>query len=439
AGLLPPLEKGQPLDLDVMTATQKFSSPPARYTEASLVKKLEELGIGRPSTYAPTISTVQKRGYVIKEDRMGRERSFTVLTLKAGKVSSEVRTETYGSEKAKMFPSDIGTVVTDFLVQHFPVIMDYHFTANVEKDFDEIANGHIEWERMIKKFYGPFHKQVEQTEKHGERATGERVLGNEPKTGLAVIARIGRFGPLVQINGKNEDDKPRYAKLRSGQRLETISLEEALDLFKMPRNLGSYEGEDIVIGIGRFGPYARHGSLFASLSKEDDPYTIELSRAVELVEAKRQAERERMIKVFPTRDDVQVLKGRWGPYLVVEGRNYRIPKDTIPEQLSLEDCLEIAATSKPSGKVRKVKAAGKTQTAPVRKAASRKPAARKSTTAAKKPAAKKTTVKKTTTSKSSTKAPASSTPTKAVKKTATKKAAPKKATAKKATKTARRG
>ena len=439
AGLLPPLEKGQPLDLDVMTATQKFSSPPARYTEASLVKKLEELGIGRPSTYAPTISTVQKRGYVIKEDRMGRERSFTVLTLKAGKVSSEVRTETYGSEKAKMFPSDIGTVVTDFLVQHFPVIMDYHFTANVEKDFDEIANGHIEWERMIKKFYGPFHKQVEQTEKHGERATGERVLGNEPKTGLAVIARIGRFGPLVQINGKNEDDKPRYAKLRSGQRLETISLEEALDLFKMPRNLGSYEGEDIVIGIGRFGPYARHGSLFASLSKEDDPYTIELSRAVELVEAKRQAERERMIKVFPTRDDVQVLKGRWGPYLVVEGRNYRIPKDTIPEKLSLEDCLEIAATSKPSGKVRKVKAAGKTQTAPVRKAASRKPAARKSTTAAKKPAAKKTTVKKTTTSKSSTKAPASSTPTKAVKKTATKKAAPKKATAKKATKTARRG
>ena len=437
AGLLPPLEKGQPLDLDVMTATQKFSSPPARYTEASLVKKLEELGIGRPSTYAPTISTVQKRGYVIKEDRMGRERSFTVLTLKAGKVSSEVRTETYGSEKAKMFPSDIGTVVTDFLVQHFPVIMDYHFTANVEKDFDEIANGHIEWERMIKKFYGPFHKQVEQTEKHGERATGERVLGKEPKTGLAVIARIGRFGLLVQINGKNEEDKPRYVKLRSGQRLETISLEEALDLFKMPRNLGSHDGEDIVIGIGRFGPYARHGSLFASLSKEDDPYTIDLSRAVELVEAKRQAERERIIKVFPTRDDVQVLKGRWGPYLVVEGRNYRIPKDTNPEKLSLDDCLEIASTSKPSGKVRKVKSAGKQPSAPVRKAASRKPAARKSSgtsgSVATKTATKKTAAKKTTVSKSTAK-----TPVKAAKKTATKKAAPKKVAAKKASKTARR-
>lgn len=420
SGLLPPLVKGQSLQLDVMTATEKFSSPPARYTEASLVKKLEELGIGRPSTYAPTISTVQKRGYVIKEDRMGKERQFNVITLKNGKVSSEVKTETYGSEKSKMFPSDIGTVVTDFLVQNFPVIMDYNFTATVEKDFDEIANGHLEWARMIKKFYGPFHKSVEQTEKHSERATGERELGKEPKTGLTVIARIGRFGPLVQINGKNEDDKPRYAKLRSGQRLETITLEEALDLFKMPRNLGAYEGEDIVIGIGRFGPYARHGSLFASLPKEDDPYTIDLDRAIELVEAKKQAEREKLIKVFPERSDVQVLKGRWGAYLVVEGQNYRIPKDTVPEKLSLADCLDIAANSRPSGgKVRKFGAAKKSagnEKAPARKAAAKKPAARKAPASGSKTAASKS---KTTAAKKTVKKTA-------VKKTASKKTAPSK-------------
>jgi DNA topoisomerase-1 len=206
SGLLPPLEIGQHLDLDNITATEKFSSPPARYTEASLVKKLEELGIGRPSTYAPTISTVQKRGYVIKEDRMGKERRFTVVTLRKGKVNSEVKTETYGSEKSKLFPTDIGTVVTDFLVQHFPVILDYNFTATVEKEFDEISNGKLEWPRMIKKFYSPFHKLVEKTEKHGERATGERILGKDPASGKQVSARIGRFGPLVQISGDDEEE-----------------------------------------------------------------------------------------------------------------------------------------------------------------------------------------------------------------------------------------
>lgn len=354
SGLLPPLKEGQVIDLDNITATEKYTSPPARFTEASLVKKLEELGIGRPSTYAPTISTVQKRGYVIKEDRPGKERNFTVVTLRNGSVTSEVRLETYGSEKAKMFPSDIGTVVTDFLTQNFPVIMDYNFTATVEKDFDEIANGHLKWSKMIKQFYGPFHKSVEQTEKHSERATGERILGKDPKSGMEVIARIGRFGPLVQINGKSEDDKPRYAKLRSGQRLETITLEEALDLFKMPRQLGQYENEDVVIGIGRFGPYVRHASLFASLTKEDDPYTVELSRAIELIELKRTAERERVIRQFAERPDVQVLKGRWGPYLVVDGANYRIPKDKDAAALSLADCLDIAANSRPSGKVRKI-------------------------------------------------------------------------------------
>lgn len=403
SGLLPPLSIGQHLDMEQITATEKFSSPPARYTEASLVKKLEELGIGRPSTYAPTISTVQKRGYVVKEDRMGKERRFTVVTLKKGKVSSEVKTETYGSEKSKLFPTDIGTVVTDFLVQHFPVILDYNFTANVEKEFDEISNGRLEWAKMIRKFYGPFHLLVEKTEKHGERATGERVLGKDPASGKQVTARIGRFGPLVQISGDDEEEKPRYAKLRSGQRLETITLEEALDLFRMPRNLGQYEKEDVTIGIGRFGPYVKHGNLFASLGKEDDPYTIDLNRSVELIELKRKAERERIIRVYKERPDVQVLKGRWGPYLVVDGANYKIPKDKEAEKLTLAECLDIAENGSPSGKVKKL--AGKKQAEPVRSAAGAKPVARKaasastaakkkSTTAAKKAAPAKKTAKK---------------------------------------------
>ncbi len=396
SGLLPPLETGQKLDLDIMTASEKFSAPPARYTEASLVKKLEELGIGRPSTYAPTISTIQKRGYVIKEDRMGKERQFSVITLKNAKVSAEVKTETYGSEKSKMFPSDIGTVVTDFLVANFPVIMDYNFTATVEKDFDEIANGHLQWSKMIKKFYGPFHKSVEKTEKHSERATGERVLGKDPKTGKKVIARIGRFGPLVQISGEEEDEKPQFAKLRSGQRLETITLDEALDLFKMPRNLGKYEGEDVTIGIGRFGPYVKHVSLFASIPKDYDPYTIDFKTAVELIEGKRKAERERIIKIFNDRPDVKVLKGRWGPYLVVDGANYRIPKDKVAEKLSLDDCLEIAENTKPSGgRFKKGKARGKGETPSAQRAATAKPTARK-TVSKKSTAEKKSTAAKKT-------------------------------------------
>jgi len=422
SGLLPPLKIGQILDLDVMTATEKFTLPPARYTEASLVKKLEELGIGRPSTYAPTISTIQKRGYVVKEDRMGRERKFGVYTLKSGKVTAEVKTETHGTEKSKMFPSDIGTVVTDFLSQHFPVIMDYNFTATVEKDFDEISDGNMEWSKMIKKFYTPFHKSVEETEKNSERATGERELGTDPKSGNKVIARIGRFGPLVQINGNTEEDKPQYARLRSGQRLETITLEEALDLFKMPRNLGQYENVDITIGIGRFGPYAKMDGLFASLGKEDDPYTIDLDRAIELIEGKRKAERERVIKLFKEREDVQVLKGRWGPYLVVDGNNYRLPKDTEAEKLTLEECLEISENTKPSGK--KGRFAKKT---PFKAAAKKAPAKKKS---AKKVAPKKAAAVQPIAKK----APAKKTATKAApaKKTAAKKSVAKTAPAKKA-------
>ncbi|MFM7079030.1 MAG: DNA topoisomerase, partial [Bacteroidota bacterium] len=253
AGLLPPLKVGQVIDAKNITATEKFTYPPARYTEASLVKKMEELGIGRPSTYSPTISTIQKRGYVVKEDRPGRERVVKILSIQNEKVVAQNKIETTGAEKSKMFPTDIGTIVTDFLVQNFKDILDYNFTADVEKEFDEIAEGNLAWAKMIKEFYKPFHKTVEYAEKNTERATGERILGVDPASGKTVSARIGKFGPLVQIKADKDDENPRYSKLRSGQRLETITLEEALDLFKMPRNLGPFEEKDMVVGIGRFG------------------------------------------------------------------------------------------------------------------------------------------------------------------------------------------
>jgi DNA topoisomerase-1 len=372
SGLLPPVKVGQKLDADNITATERFSAPPARYTEASLVKKLEELGIGRPSTYAPTISTVQKRGYVVKEDRPGRERNFTVLTLKKGIVTAEVKTENYGSEKSKLFPTDIGTVVTDFLALNFPDIMDYNFTATVEKEFDEIANGNLQWGKMIKKFYGPFHKLVENTEKNSERATGERVLGVHPESGKKMIARIGRFGPLVQIGGETEDDKPQFARLRANQRLESITLEDALDLFKMPRNLGTYENNDVTIGIGRFGPYVKHDGLFVSIAKTDDPYTIDLDRSIELIEAKRKAERERVIKIFKERDDVQLLNGRWGPYLMADGKYFKLPKGADPHKMSFDDCLEVIGDGSTGRLPRGKKVAAKktaAKTAPAKKAA----------------------------------------------------------------------
>ncbi len=378
AGLLPPLKKGQELEVNNITATERFTSPPARYTEASLVKKLEELGIGRPSTYAPTISTVQKRGYVIKEDRPGKERKFTVLTLAKGSIKEEIREETYSSEKSKLFPTDIGTVVTDFLKENFEEIMDYSFTATVEKEFDEIAQGNIKWAKMIKDFYGPFHKTVTETEKNSERATGERILGVDPVSGKQVSARIGKFGPLVQMTNGGEDEKPQYARLRTGQRLETITLEEALDLFKMPRTIGQFEEDDVVIAIGRFGPYARHKGAFYSLTKTDDPYTVELDRAIEIIKNKRQADIERVIKTFRN-NEVQVLKGRWGPYLVVDAKNYRLPKGTEAETLTLEDCLEIAKNDKTGGRpARGAKVKPVVKTAAVKKAPAKKTAAKKS-------------------------------------------------------------
>ena len=344
-GILPPMKIGDALSMLECTATERFSYPPARYTEAMLVKKLEELGIGRPSTYAPTISTVQKRGYVLKEERQGKERHYHVLTLKSKKISAVVKTEITGAEKNKMFPTDIGMLVNDFLVANFKDILDFNFTAYVEKEFDDIANGELKWQKMIKEFYKPFHVTVETTEKEAVRVTGERFLGKDPASGMTVLVRVGRFGPMAQIGTPEEVEKPRYAKLRADQRLDQIGLEEALDLFKLPRKLGLFEEQEIMVSIGRFGPYIRLGDFFVSLKKEDDPYTVTYEKAVEQILEKRKSNAEKVIRSFPEDAEVQVLKGRWGPYIQYKGRNIRIPKDREPESLTLEQIHEIAVNT----------------------------------------------------------------------------------------------
>ncbi len=340
--MLPPLKVGETLSLDNITATERFSQHPPRYTEASLVKKLEELGIGRPSTYAPTISTIIKREYVAKEDREGKQRDFTSLVLAKGKIKDEVKKENYGAEKSKLFPTDIGTVVTDFLVQYFGNILDYNFTAKVEMEFDEIAEGMKKWENMLKNFYHPFHKEVEKTAEVAERPVGERILGDDPATGEPISVRIGRYGPYVQIGQTDAEEKPRYASLRKDQRIETITLEEALELFKLPRVVGQYEGGDMKVAIGKFGPYIQHNKAFYSLPKTDDPYTVVEERAIEIIEAKRKADREKVIKTFAENPDVQVLNGRWGPYIAIGKENVKIPKDKDAASLTLEECLELA-------------------------------------------------------------------------------------------------
>lgn len=348
--LIPPVQNGQVLDVKEITATERFTKASARYTEASLVKKLEELGIGRPSTYAPTISTIQKRGYVVKETREGVERAFSVYTLSEGAVTSERRTEIAGAEKNKLFPTDIGSVVTDFLTEHFSNILDYHFTAQVEKQFDDIADGQQEWHQMIDSFYKPFHETIERTTKESKRVTGERMLGSDPASGEPISVRIGRFGPMVQIgDSQNEEVKPRYAKLRPTQSIETITLEEALELFRLPRILGTFEEQDIKVAIGRFGPYVQHSGKFVSLKKEHDPYTISLDEAIVLIQEKRTADENKTIQVF-AEQDIQVLNGRYGPYLKKGKDNYKIPKDKSAAHLTLEDCLEIIGTAGPSKK-----------------------------------------------------------------------------------------
>jgi DNA topoisomerase-1 len=345
--MLPPLTKGQRLDLQEMTATERFSRPPARYTEASLVKKLEELGIGRPSTYAPTISTIQNRGYVVKEERDGKQRAFRVLTLKGSNITKEEKTENTGAERGKLFPTDIGAVVNDFLVQYFQGIVDFNFTANVEKQFDEIAQGMTEWTDMIRSFYTPFHKEVESTIQTADKATGERELGVHPENGKKVSVRIGRYGPFVQVGDTPTDDdkdnKPLYASLRNGQSIETITLEEGLELFKLPKKVGVFEDKDMTVAIGRFGPYIKHNSAFYSLPKDIDPHIVTEGQAIDLIIEKRKKDAEKLIKAFDEDPAVKVLNGRFGPYIEFGKLNVKIPKGKDPQTLTFEECKELAA------------------------------------------------------------------------------------------------
>ncbi len=344
-GLLPAVTVGEGVNRQDIIATERFSRPPARYVEASLVKKLEELGIGRPSTYAPTISTIQKRGYVEKVEREGTERKFVVLTLSNNVINSVTKSEITGRDRNKLTPTDIGVVVTDFLVDHFSRIMDYQFTAKVEEEFDHIAQGLEGWTDMIRSFYNPFHQNVTHTLETSERATGERELGVDPKTGKRVSARIGRFGPMIMLGGdeKEEGEKPSYASLKKEQSIQTITLEEALELFKLPRTIGEHEGEIVKANSGRFGPYVQIGKVFVSIPKEEDPMTITFERAIELMENKKIADASKVLKTFAEREDVQILDGRWGAYLKIGKNNYKLPKGTEIESLELEKCLEMAA------------------------------------------------------------------------------------------------
>jgi len=400
--ILPAVNVGQPIGMEEISATERFTGAPARYTEASLVKKLESLGIGRPSTYAPTISTIVKRNYVAKEVREGRERSYKIFLLKGGKISSEILTENTGAEKGKLYPTDIGMVVNDFLEKYFPQIMDYKFTAYVEEEFDEIAEGKLSWKKMLKEFYVPFHKNVIETEGSSERQSGEKILGKDPKSGRQVLVRIGRFGPMAQIGHQDDKEKPKYASLRKAQSIETITLEDALDLFKLPRTIGQYEGEDLIISIGRFGPYIKHKGVFISLPKTEDPYTVTLERiiefmkgprlprvvgqyegqdviaakgffgnylkygntnaslakrfdpflitlveAIEILKVKIQKDKEKHIKSWEEDRRVKVVHGRWGKPAVQSGKKYfSIPAGKDPLELELEECLVIAGIKK---------------------------------------------------------------------------------------------
>ncbi len=346
---LPALAAGEELAFTTITATERFSMPPMRYNEALLVKRLEELGIGRPSTYAPTITTIMTRGYVEKVSRPSQKRQYTQLTLSGANISAKTLSENYGSEKNRLAPTDIGMVVNDYLEAHFASIMDYNFTANVEKEFDRIADGDMTWSTMIDGFYAPFHSLVEDAEQTQiTRNSSARELGIDPQSGCLVKARIGRYGPMVEIEARNEDEKPRFASLKRGQLIEAITLEEALELFSLPRTVGQLDGEDVVIGIGRYGAYVRVGKKFASLAKGDDPYTISFERARELYEAqqKQAATASTPLKSFAEEPDMLVKNGRFGAYIAYKGKNYRLPKGAKPDTITLEECRKIVASSK---------------------------------------------------------------------------------------------
>ncbi len=351
---LPNLEVGLVMPYIQISATEKFTHYPPRYTEASLVKKLEELGIGRPSTYAPTISTIQQRGYVMKEERAGKERKYHVIHLEKGNIKETVNTEITGAEKGKLFPDNIGMMVNDFLVSNFSEILDFNFTASVEKDFDEIAEGKANWTDMIKQFYKPFHEKIEASLASKEYVKPERVLGTDPVSGKNVYARLARFGAVAQIGETNGEEKPRYAQLRKGQNIESITLQEALDLFKLPRKVGLFEDKEVTVSTGRFGPYVLHNSIFCSLKKGvDDPYTVELERAVEIIIEKREKDKNKTISTFKEDKDLMVLNGRWGPYISYKKENYKIPKGTEPQSLTYKDCMEIIGSAPEKKKKKK--------------------------------------------------------------------------------------
>lgn len=339
--VLPPIEVGMNLDLEKMEAQQRYTRHPLRYTEASLVKKMEELGIGRPSTYAPTISTIQKREYVTRGDIPGVTQTFNVITLKNNKITEKTGKENYGAEKGKLLPTDIGVLVNRFLLQYFENIIDYNFTANVEKEFDQISEGQRAWNKMIKDFYGVFHKQVVSTTENSGKFSGEKLLGVDPATGKNVYVKVGRFGPVAQIGDTESEEKPRFAGLRKDQSIDSITLEEVLKLFEFPRILGQFEDKEVSVSVGRFGPYVKHNNTFYSLAKTDNPATIDIERAIEIIGEKRQKDVENTILTFENDPEMKVLNGRFGPYVSYKKKNYRIAKDVDPKSLTYDDCLKL--------------------------------------------------------------------------------------------------
>jgi DNA topoisomerase-1 len=382
SGMLPPLNVGQRLNFMEMTATQRYTQKPTRYSEAALVKRLEELGIGRPSTYAPTISTIQQREYIEKKDKEGTPRPFEILVLKGGTVQGSMNSENTGAEKSKLFPTDIGMVVNDFLVEQFPKILDYAFTANVEQEFDEIAEGRMQWQEMLKKFYTPFHENVESTIANAARQSGERELGVDSKSGKPVIARIARFGPVVQLGASDDEDK-KFASLRAGQSISSITLEEAMKLFDLPRLVGEYQGQKVTAAIGRFGPFVKWGSLYASLrvKEGDDPFSIEIDRAIKLIEDKVNGVNAALIQKFEERPEIQIIQGRFGPYIKREKDNFKLPKGVDAKTISLPEVLA-AITEQEANPSTKKKAAsrkpGAAKKAAPKKAAPKKAASKRS-------------------------------------------------------------
>ena len=385
ASNLPPTKAGENLEYKDILAVQRYSKQPPRYSEASLVKKMEDLGIGRPSTYAPTISTIMNRGYVVKDEIEGKKRNFIEINLSKDSIKETTKVENAGASKGKLSPTDIGTLVNDFLIKYFSDIIDYNFTAQVEKEFDSIAEGKTEWNKTIKDFYSGFHEKVVDTTENADRFSGERLLGVDPKSGKNVYARIGKFGPIVQIGEATDEEKPRFAGLQKGMSLSEITFEEAMGLFKFPRQLGEFEDKVVTVAIGRFGPYVRHNNKFFSLGKEDNPGSIDLERALELIAAKRQKDIENTLKTFDEDPELIIMNGRFGPYISFQKKNYKIVKGIDPQSLSLADCLEIIEKSPKKKTATKKKTAIKKKTKP-----------KKKTTAKKKTATtKKTSTKKT--------------------------------------------